>query len=162
MKKTNTDVRVQGVKTYCWEEGMFHYISTGPSPLHWMWSIFIPYRRLLKCWCFWHTEGIDISGVLKWILLIGIDKWKLVSTLNNTLKSSPEIFTSHRLRRSVDQGFFKCNPPFYLIKDFFILKNTMKMSQWYIFSGSFSLNITSFGLSLVSRLDSLLSFCLAF
>ena len=109
MKKIHTDVRVQGVKTYCWEEGMFHYISTGPSPLHWMWSIFIPFRRLFKCWCCWHTEGIDINGVLKWILLIERDKWKLVNTLNNNLKSSPESWS----------GIFKCNPPFYLIKDFF-------------------------------------------
>ena len=81
MEKIHTDVRVQRVKTYCWGEGMCHCISTGPSPLHWMWSIFIPYRRLRKCRCCWNTEGINIRGGLKCILLIGRDESKLVNTI---------------------------------------------------------------------------------
>ena len=81
MEKIHTDVRVQRVKTYCWGEGMCHCISTGPSPLHWMWSIFIPYRRLRKCRCCWNTEGINIRGGLKCILLIGRDELKLVNTI---------------------------------------------------------------------------------
>ena len=102
MEKIHTDVRVQRVKTYCWGEGMCHCISTGPSPLHWMWSIFIPYRRLRKCRCCWNTESINIRGGLKCILLIGRDELKLVDTLIILSKSSPDIFTSRRLRRSIE------------------------------------------------------------